>query len=127
MKLRPVRKLSVVMESPNTKKESKKEEKSKSKLPKDTYDPMFEPMRFLVSEIPSQKDPSKFTKKFIEITVKRFDDYGLPYVFLQMYQEAEIYTGYLKGKSVHFPLEMLYEVIDKLEMIDKECLKRKIE
>lgn len=122
MKLKPVKKLVKPVE--NLQKPKKKE---KSQLPKDTYEPLFEPLRFLVSENPSMSDPTKRVKKYIEISVKRYEDLGLPYVFLQMYQEAEIYTGYLKGKSVHLPLEMLYTLMEHLEEIDKECDKRKIE
>lgn len=122
MKLKPVKKLVKPVE--NLQKPKKKE---KSQLPKDTYEPLFEPIRFLVSENPSMNDPTKRVKKYIEISVKRYEDLGLPYVFLQMYQEAEIYTGYLKGKSVHLPLEMLYTLMEHLEEIDKECDKRKIE
>lgn len=123
MKLKPVKKL--VKQVETVKEEPKKS--GKSKLPKDTYEPIFEPVRFLVNENPSYKDPTKKVKKYIEISVKRYEEMGLPYVFLQMYQEAEIYTGYLKGKSVNFPLEMLYTVMEKLEEIDEECNKRKIE
>ena len=102
--------------------------KSENTLPSDEYKPMFPPMRFLVRETRSYKDPSKVVKQYIELSVKRFDDdEALPMVYIQMYQESEFYTGYLKGKTVYFPLEMLYDVIDSLNDLSEECDKRHIE
>lgn len=125
MKLRPVIKgmKSLPQEEP------KKTRKSKdNRLPSDVYKPMFPPVRFLVRETRSNKDATKITKQFVEISVKRFDDdEGLPFVWLQMYQESEFYTGYLSGKSIYLPLEMLYDLMDNLTVIDEECEKRHIE
>lgn len=125
MKLKPVKKLKPVLEEPKPVEKKKKD--SKKSLPKDSYDPLFPPIMFEVSDTPSLKDPTKRVKRSLELSVKRAGDLGLPYVFMQMYQEAEIYTGYLKGKSVSFPLEMLYTVMENLEELDSECNKRKIE
>ena len=108
--------------------ENKKEEKSADRgkrLAPDVYLPMFEPIRFLVRETPNNK--GGLNKTFLELSVKRFDDdEAQPNVFISMYRESEKYTGYLKGKTVHFPLEMLYDVLERLEEVDKECNKRKI-
>lgn len=134
MKLKPVIKKELkqkieqqVKETP--KKESKKtSKKQENKLPPDEYRPMFEPIRLLVRETPSQKDESKIVKQYVELTVKRFDDdEALPFVWLQMYQESDFYTGYLKGKTVHLPLEALYDLIDSLSDLGEECDKRGIE
>ena len=54
-------------------------------------------------------------------------DEAMPYVWVQMYQESEFYTGYLKGKTIYLPLEMLYDLIDGLNDLSEECDKRKIE
>lgn len=115
-----------VVEKPKT--ETKKENKKENKLPSDSYKPMFEPIRFLVRETHSHKDPTKVVKQYLELSVKRFDDEeALPFVWLSMYQESEFYTGYLKGKTTHFPLEMLYDVVDHLNELSEECDKRHIE
>ena len=108
MVLRPNVKLVATNKAKEQKKEAAPKKKQENKLPPDEYKPMFEPTRFLVRETPSRKDPTKVVKQYIEISVKRFDDdEALPHVWLQMYQESEFYTGYLKGKSVNLPLEML--------------------
>lgn len=76
-------------------------------------------------ETRSYKDTTKVLKQYLELSVKRIDDdnkdEATPYVWIQMYQESEMYTGYLKGKTVYFPLEMLYDVIEGLNDISDEC------
>ena len=134
MKLKPVIKKELKQKIEQQVKETPKKEfkktskKQENKLPPDEYRPMFEPIRLLVRETPSQKDESKIVKQYIELTVKRFDDdEALPFVWLQMYQESDFYTGYLKGKTVHLPLETLYDLIDSLSDLGEECDKRGIE
>lgn len=133
MKLKAVKKL----QRPVTQQEEvapKKEKatnkkKQENKLPTDEYQPMFPPTRLLVRETRSHKDPTKVVKQYLELSVKRFgeDEVNAPMVYVQMYQESEFYTGYLKGKSVHLPLEMLYDFIDSLNDLSEECDKRHIE
>lgn len=139
MKLKPVakkeikfKKLSTPMQTlPPQEEPVKKEPKKKkqeNKLPPDVYHPMFEPIRILVRETPSNKDCTKMVKQYLELTVKRYDDdEALPFVWVQMYQESDFYTGYLKGKTVYLPLEMLYDLIDGLTELSEECDKRGIE
>lgn len=131
MKLKPVKRpeLKKKVEFDKPKEEPRKTGgKKANKLPPDGYQPMFPPIRFLVREYPTFKDPTKFNKDYLEISVKRFDDDEAPAcVFIQMYRESETYTGYLRGKCNHFPLEALYEVIEKLQEISDECDKRHIE
>ena len=128
MKLKPKKVVlkPVKQEVEPPKKQTKKREKNT--LPSDEYQPMFTPIRFLVRETYSSKNGSK-VKQYLELSVKRFgdDDENAPMVYIQMYQESEFYTGYLKGKTVHFPLEMLYDVIDSLNDLSEECDKRHIE
>ena len=108
--------------------ETAPQQKQGNKLPSDEYKPMFEPIRILVRETHSYKDPTKVIKQYLELSVKRFDDdEALPFVWVQMYQESEMYTGYLKGKTVYLPLEMLYDFIDGLNELSDECDKRHIE
>ena len=126
MKLKPVikkeLKQSVQMQ------DKKPQKKQENKLPPDVNYPMFEPKRILVRETPSQKDQTKVVKQYLEISVKRYDDdEALPFVWVQMYQESDFYTGYLKGKTVYFPLEMLYDFLDAMNEVDEECDKRHIQ
>ena len=123
MRLKPVTK------KLETKKEVEEPRKKKTRtLPPDVYYPMFEPIRILVRETPSQKDPSKMVRQYLELSVKRYDDdEALPFVWIQMYQESEFYTGYMKGKTVYLPLEMLNDLIDGLDDLNEECEERHIE
>ena len=127
MKLKPVKKLRMT-EQETPKKETPKKSKRENKLPPDEYKPMFEPTRILVRDNPSTKDITKRVKQYLELSVKRFDDdHAMPHVWIQMYQESDFYTGYLKGKTVYLPLEMLYDLIDGLSDLSEECDKRGIE
>lgn len=136
MKLRTIRKLQKpteqnVEEQPKKtlkKKDTTKKKKTENTLPSDEYKPMFPPTRILVREIPNYKEPSKVTKHYLELSVKRFkdDDENAPMVYVQMYQESDFYTGYLKGRTVYIPLEMLYDFIDGLSDLSEECDKRNI-
>ena len=125
MKLKPVKKLK--MEIP--KEEPKKKNKKDNKLPPDEYKPMFPPTRILVKDNPSTKDITKRVKQYLELSVKRFgdDEVNQPMVYVQMYQESEFYTGYLKGKTIYLPLEMLYDFMDSLNDLSEECDRRGIE
>lgn len=126
MKLKPT--IKGMKSLPKETQEKKQRKSQANKLPSDEYKPMFEPVRFLVRETRSSKDPAKVIKQYVEISVKRFDDdEALPFIWLQMYQESEIYTGYLRGKCVYLPLEMLYDLIENLQAVDEECEKRGIE
>lgn len=127
MTLKPTIKGIKSLQKEEEKKERKKSQRDNS-LPSDEYQPMFPPKRFLVRETCSSKDPMMPIRQFVEVSVKRFnDDDALPFVWLTMYQESERYTGYLKGKSVYLPLEMLYDLIETLQAVDEECEKRHIE
>ena len=125
MKLKPVIKKELKTQVQETPKKNKRD----NKLPPDEYLPMFPPTRFLVREMQSYKDPTRTVKQYLELSVKRFgeDEVNSPSVYIQMYQESDFYTGYLKGKSVNLPLEMLYDLIDNLNDLSEECEKRNIE
>lgn len=121
MKLKPIiKKLPPKQEEPKKKEPRKKRE---NKLPSDEYRPMFEPIRFLVRETHSTKDCTKVIKQYLELSVNRFreDDENAPMVYIQMYQESDFYTGYIKGKTAYLPLEMLYDLIDNLTDLGEEC------
>lgn len=121
MKLRPKKiKVAIPVEEPK-----KKRKKQKNTLPPDKYEPMFEPVRVLVRDTETSKGP---LKQYLETSVMRFDDdEAKPHVFVQMYQESDFYTGYLKGKSIYLPVESLTDLIDMLDSIREECEERGIE
>lgn len=126
MKLKPVKKL--VLDTKPEQQNTTPQKKKENKLPPDVYTPMFEPIRILVRETHSTKDPTEVVKQYLELSVKRFDDdEALPFVWVQMYQESEFYTGYMKGKTVYLPLDSLYDFIDSLSDLGEECEKRNIE
>ena len=134
MKLKPTVKglKNLPVEEPKKETPAKKSTNTKSSgkntLPSDEYKPMFPPIRFLVREAPSHKDCTKVTKQYVELSVKRYnDDTAEPHVWLSMYQESDFYTGYLKGKTVNLPLEMLYDLIDNLTELSEKCDKLKIQ
>ena len=126
MKLKPIKKKLVVEEPMEEVKEPKKKKSSGNKLPSDSYKPLLPPKRILVREF-KQKNTSKMGKLYVEISVKRYgeDDVNAPEVYLQMYQETDFYTGYRKGGS-HFPLELLYDIMDLLSELSEECDKHQI-
>lgn len=128
MKLRPVKRTELKKSVTPQEEQPKKREKKENKLPPDGYRPMFPPMRFLVREYPSFKNPEKLNRDYIEMSVKRFDDDEAPAcVFVQMYRESEAYTGYLKGKTVHFPISALGDVLENLESVSDKCEELNIE
>ena len=127
MKLKPTIKGMKNLPKQEEPKEKAPRKKSENKLPSDEYKPMFPPMRFLVRETRSYKDPSKVVKQYIELSVKRFDDdEALPMVYIQMYQESDFYTGYLKGKTVYLPLDQFDTLIDGLQDLFDEVETRGI-
>lgn len=128
MKLRPVKRTELKKSVTPQEEQPKKREKKENKLPPDGYRPMFPPMRFLVREYPSFKNPEKINRDYIEMSVERFDDDEAPAcVFVQMYRESEAYTGYLKGKTVHFPISALGDVLENLESVSDKCEELNIE
>ena len=126
MKLRPVKRTELKKSVTPQEEQPKKREKKENKLPPDGYRPMFPSIRFLVREYPSFKNP--VNRDYIEMSVKRFDDDEAPAcVFVQMYRESEAYTGYLKGKTVHFPISALGDVLENLESVSDKCEELNIE
>ena len=123
MKVKPLKLKKVAQEVETPKKT--KNTKQENTLPPDEYAPMFPPKRLLVRETPSKK--GGVVKQYLELSVKRFDDEEAPAcVWVQMYQESDFYTGYLKGKTVYLPLEMLYDLIDGLSELSDEAEERGI-
>lgn len=119
MKLKPVkRNLPPVPATP----EKKERKKTQNTLPSDEYKPMYEPVRFLVSDKPSHKDPDTRVKHYLEVKVIRSnDEEGLPMCQISTYQESDFYTGYLKGKSITLPVSEIASLTDTLGDIEDQC------
>ena len=85
-----------------------------------------EPEAEVVKEL-MVKDNGKGYKEYLEVSVKRFGEEGLPYVHFSTRVESEMYNGYKKGKHISFPLEFLYDFLDLMNEVDEECDKKHIE
>lgn len=114
---RPVKRSVEVFEQTPVQQKTQARKKGPNTLPSDEYPKVYN-KRILVR----QEDTFR---QYLDISVKRFnedDDIVNPYfVQVTMYQESEKYTGYLKGKTVYFPLDNLYEVLDELSECEDEC------
>ena len=91
------------------------EKKEKSKLPPDAYKEEFPPLVMEINE----------TNKLI-LSVKRGGDLGLPQVDIRHYVTTERYTGFTK-KAVVFPVEFLYEFIEKVQDLSDKCEEKGVE
>lgn len=122
MKLKPVKR-HLPPPPPEPPKEKKERKKSQKKsLASDEYQPLFPPYRFLVSDKPSHKDPAVSVKHYLEIkAIRANDDEGLPVCQVSTYQEAEFYTGYLKGKSITLPVTEIASLVEALSDLDNQC------
>ena len=96
---------------------------------KDTYEPIVVSEKRIQTKDYYDKN-MKLCKQYVEVRVQRDDDdddLGLPYVVVQMYLESERYTGYMKGRYIKFPLEMLDDFMDTLIDVSETCDRKKIE
>lgn len=91
------------------KKAEKKEKKSKKDLPADVYKDEIEPIELEIDE----------TRKFV-ISVKRGGEFGLPMCDVRQFQTTELYTGFTK-KGINFPIELLPDLIELLQVAYGEC------
>lgn len=125
-KVLKVKKIATTEEKPV--KKSAPKEKAPSQLASDEYKPMFEPIRIFVREYPSYKNPEKKIRDYVEFSIKRFDDdEAMAMCFCTMYRESELYTGYLKGKTIHFPIGKLADVEEVLSQLEEKCAEEGIE
>lgn len=104
----------------NKKEEAKERKSHANTLPSDEYQPLLDPIRFHVNTYESFSGDE--VKDYLEVNVKRFgeDDENAPRVFIQTFRESPKYTGYLKGKSVNFPINEIEEVIDALDTMREQ-------
>lgn len=121
MKLRPAKRTVTPVQPPEEPKKTPRK-KSENTLPTDTYKPLYEPFRFLVSDKPSHKDPEQRVKYYLEVSVKRSDDeLGLPMCYISTYQESPFYTGYLKGKNICLPITEIASLVEVLSDTEDQC------
>ena len=100
--------------APKPEKTEKKEKKSKKDLPADVYKDEIEPIELEVDE----------TRKFV-LSVKRGGEFGLPMCDVRQYQTTELYTGFTK-KGINFPIELLPDLIELLQVVYGECEEKKL-
>ena len=91
-----------------------KEEKKFNKLPPDAYKDEIEPIDLVVDE----------TRKFV-LSVKRGGEFGLPMCDVRQYQTTELYTGFTK-KGINFPVELLPDLIELLQVVYGECEEKEL-
>ena len=111
LKRRPL--LKAVAEEPKKSHKPEKEKKT-SKLPPDAYKDEIEPIDLEVDE----------TRKFV-LSVKRGGEFGLPMCDIRQFQTTEIYTGFTK-KGINFPVELLPDLIELLQVVYGECEEKKL-
>lgn len=103
---------------------STKRTAKKEKLPEAVYHDLVKLPPILVRDYETER--GNHIKKYIIASVRRAndekDDIENPImVYINMYQESDYYTGYLKG-GISFPLkEHLATMQEMLEQIDNEC------
>lgn len=114
--LKPIKRqplLKVVETKPETKKPEKKETKKRD-LPADVYKDEIDPIDLEIDE----------TRKFV-ISVKRGGEFGLPMCDVRQFQTTELYTGFTK-KGINFPIELLPDLIELLQVAYGECEEKKL-
>ena len=114
--LKPIKRqplLKVTATVPEKSKETKKETKKKS-LPPDSYKDEITPIDLEVDE----------TRKFV-LSVKRGGEFGLPMCDVRQYQTTELYTGFTK-KGINFPIELLPDLIELLQVVYSECEEKEL-
>ena len=113
--LKPIKRqplLKVVTPAPEEK--PKKKEEPKKKLPADTYKDEITPVELEVDD----------SRKFV-LSVKRGGEFGLPMCDVRQYQTTELYTGFTK-KGINFPIELLPDLIELLQVVYDECEEKKL-
>ena len=95
-------------------KETPKKTKKKSTLPPDVYKDEIEPIDLVIDE----------SRKFV-LSVKRGGELGLPMCDVRQYQTTELYTGFTK-KGINFPVEMLPDLIELLQVVYGECEEKEL-
>ena len=115
--LKPIKRQPMLKGAPAkkvTEKSPKTEEKKFNKLPPDAYKDEIEPIDLVVDD----------TRKFV-LSVKRGGEFGLPMCDVRQYQTTELYTGFTK-KGLNFPVELLPDLIELLQVVYGECEEKEL-
>lgn len=103
MKLKPVKRKTAEKPLEVKEPEKKPRKSNENNLPSGKYEPIYLPQQWLIRDYETVHGSR--VRQFLEVTVKRNDsDFGLPYIYLAVWQDSERYTGYLKGKSTSLPV-----------------------
>ena len=102
------------VETPKKTAEKAEKKDKKKNLPPYVYKDEIEPIELEIDE----------TRKFV-ISVKRGGEFGLPMCDVRQYQTTELYTGFTK-KGVNFPIELLPDLIELLQVAYGECEEKKL-
>ena len=106
--------LKTVETAPEVKNTPEKKEKKQRDLPADVYKDEIDPIDIEIDE----------TRKFV-ISVKRGGEFGLPMCDIRQYQTTELYTGFTK-KGINFPIELLPDLIELLQVAYENCEEKKL-
>lgn len=98
-----------------------KKSKKKNSLPPDEYEPIFEPVKIKVREYTSQKSGEKIIQSLVMKVMRNNYDDGRIYFYITMFQDSESYTGYMKGKTVYFPITKLDDTIGLMCEAIRKC------
>lgn len=114
--LKPIKRqpLLKIVETPKETPKPEKKETKKKDLPADVYKDEIEPIDLEIDE----------TRKFV-ISVKRGGEFGLPMCDVRQYQTTDLYTGFTK-KGINFPIELLPDLIELLQVAYGECEEKKL-
>lgn len=84
------------------------------KLPPDAYKDEIDPIDLYVDE----------NRKLV-LSVKRGGEDGLPMCDIRQFQTTDTYTGFTK-KGVNFPVELLPDLIELLQVVYGDCEEREL-
>lgn len=112
-----------VLDNPGQRKDQKPRTKEQREARKrfdslsDEYQPMCGGERVLVREYVGYN--GKAVKDYLDFSIKRFDDDEARVMcFVSTYRESEKYTGFLKGKTVCFPIASFADVLEAMSTMD---------
>lgn len=114
--LKPIKRqpLLKIVETPEPPKKTPEKKEKKRDLPADVYKDEIDPIDLEIDE----------TRKFV-ISVKRGGEFGLPMCDIRQYQTTELYTGFTK-KGINFPIELLPDLIELLQVAYGNCEEKKL-
>ena len=112
--LKPIKRKPLLKNTVETPKKTPEKKEKKQNLPPDVCKDEIEPIDIEVDE----------TRKFV-ISVKRGGEFGLPMCDIRQYQTTELYTGFTK-KGINFPIELLPDLIELLQVAYGECEEKKL-